>query len=222
MRYGVIVADPPWQYQRTGVRGAAETQYPTMAVEEIRGLPIADLAADNAVLYLWATWPLLPEAMSVIDSWGFRFVTGFPWVKIEGTPQMDLFGALRVKPQFGVGWWIRGCSEAVLIARKGDVSPPGESFVGLLSDTMQHSRKPENIYDLAERHPGPYLELFARRPRAGWTVWGNEVDGDLVGCGLVATSTDTSTDGDGRRGSVVAREAGDNGGDHGPRLWDNP
>lgn len=175
VRYGVIVADPPWQYANAGCRGAAENHYPTMTVQEIRALDIAALAADDCILFLWATWPTLIEATSVIEAWGFAYVTGLPWLKIVGAPSIDLWGDLRVKAQYGVGFWVRGCTEPLLIARRGKVSPPDGGFVGLLSENLRHSRKPENVYHIAEQLSGPYLELFARRPRAGWDSWGNEV-----------------------------------------------
>lgn len=175
MRYGVIVADPPWAYRNRGVEGAAEREYATMATSDIKALPVADMALRDSVLFLWATWPNLPEAMRVVEAWGFDFVTGFPWIKIQGFPSVDLWGELDIKPQYGVGFWVRGCSEPLLIARRGNVSPPDGGFVGLLSENLRHSRKPENIYHIAERLPGPYLEMFARRPRAGWDAWGNEV-----------------------------------------------
>ena len=79
-RYAVILADPPWAYRNAGCRGCAANQYPTMGVDDICALPVADLAANDCVLLLWATWPQLSEAMRVIVACGFRYVTGFPWV----------------------------------------------------------------------------------------------------------------------------------------------
>jgi N6-adenosine-specific RNA methylase IME4 len=180
-RYGVIVADPPWQYANAGCRGAAENHYDTMTIDDICALPVGDVAADNSVLFLWATWPLLLEAQRVIEAWGYEYITGFPWLKIVGLPSINLWGELCVKPQYGVGFWVRGCTEPLLIARKGQVSPPSNGFVGLLSENLRHSRKPENVYHIAEQLPGPYLEMFCRRPRAGWDVFGNEVDSVALG-----------------------------------------
>jgi N6-adenosine-specific RNA methylase IME4 len=91
-----------------------------------------------------------------------------------GQPSVDLWGLLWIKAQYGVGFWVRGCTEPLLIARRGDVKAPTGGYVGLLSENLRHSRKPENIYHIAEMLPGPYLELFARRPRKGWNSWGNE------------------------------------------------
>ena len=218
-RYGVILADPAWRYANTGVNGSAAAEYEsTMSLDEIKALPVASLAADIAVLLLWTTWPFLESAYAVARAWGFDdYVTGFPWIKIDCEPTADLFGETYLRPQWGTGWWVRGCSEPVLIFRRGGASPPRLNVVGLLSENFGHSRKPENLHAYAELLPGPYLELFARRLRPGWDVWGNEVDGSIV-FGPVAISTDTSTAGAGRHGSAAAHEAGDAGGDR-DRLW---
>lgn len=177
-KYRVILADPPWSYNNSGTRGAAANHYPTMSIDDICALPVTRLAAPDCALFLWATWPLLPEAMRVIQSWGFEYVSGFPWIKIIGHPSVSLWGELEIKTQYGVGFWVRGASEPLLIARRGNVSPGNGQFVGLLSENLRHSRKPENIYHIIEKLDGPYLELFARRPRTGWTSFGNEIDGD--------------------------------------------
>lgn len=179
-KYRTILADPPWSYRSGDVKGAAAGQYPTMDDQAIAALPVGDLAARDAVLFLWATWPKLPEALAVIRAWGFTYLTGLPWIKIAGLPRLDLFGEVDIRPQYGVGYWFRGCSEALLIARRGDVSPPTNGWVGLLSRNLRHSRKPDDVYAIAESLPGPYLELFCRRKRAGWASWGNEVSSDLV------------------------------------------
>lgn len=176
MRYGVILADPPWAYRNRGVHGAAEFHYPTMTTAQIAALPVGELAAPDCILILWACWPLLyPDAGQVLEGWGFEYVTGFPWVKLEEPPVLDLFGELRLIPSWGVGFWARGCSEPVLIGRKGKPRLPAQDFLGLIGERLEHSRKPENLYHYAESLQGPYLELFARRRRPGWDVWGNEV-----------------------------------------------
>lgn len=189
-RYRLILADPAWRYSNVGVKGAAEGHYKaddatgraTMALDEICRLPVRAIADDDAVLLLWATWPLLVDAFRVIAEWGFLYVTGLPWIKITNDPSADLFGDVVVRPQWGSGWWVRGCSEPLLIAKRGKARPPDEDrrFVGLLSENFAHSRKPDSVYQFAETLPGPYLELFARRRRPGWDAWGNEVDGSIV------------------------------------------
>lgn len=174
--YGVILADPPWNYSNSGCRGAAENIYPTMTFNELCQLPIESMAKDDAVLLMWATWPKLEEAaMPLIKAWGFQYVTGFPWVKVTDV-SMTLWGKIEIRVPYGVGFWARGATEPLLIARRGKPPPPPNGFIGLLSPNLEHSRKPDNIYHYAESMPGPYLELFARRARPGWDVWGNEVE----------------------------------------------
>jgi len=179
-KYLVIVADPPWQYNNTGVEGSAQAQYATLSIDKICALPVSNYADDDCVLFLWATWPQLQNAFAVVSAWGFEYITGLPWIKIVGLPVVDLWGDLAIKPQYGTGFWVRGCSEPLLIAKRGNVQPLSRDFVGLLSENFGHSRKPENIYHVAEKYPGPYLEMFARRKRDGWDVWGNEVQSTIV------------------------------------------
>lgn len=177
-RYGVIIADPPWSYRRgSGVQGAVEDEYVTTRTADLAALPVADLAARDCVLLMWATWPQLADAMALIDAWGFEHVTGFPWVKIHGEPRRNLFGELEIKPRYGIGYWVRGCSEPILVCRRGKPSLPTGDALGLLSENFGHSRKPDNLHEYAETLGGPYLEMFARRPRKGWDVWGNEAPG---------------------------------------------
>jgi len=186
-RYRTIIADPPWRYSHgRGVAGGVEHHYPTMSIEELCALPVADLAAPDSCLLLWATWPCLPDAVRLMEAWGFAHVTGFPWVKTDGEPTRTLFGETEIRPRFGIGFWVRGCSEAVLVGRRGTPPLPSGDFLGLLSPNLGHSRKPENLYEYAEAMPGPYLELFARRPRPGWDVWGNEVEPSGDGALLLA------------------------------------
>jgi len=182
--YRTIIADPPWRYHNAGGNGAAANHYPTMSVSDICALPVGNIAATGAVLYLWATWPMLKEAMQVIDAWGFVQLTGLPWIKTQGAPTVDLWGELHWRPAMGTGFWGRGCSELVLIATRGAVSVPeiDDRPLGLLAPRLKNSRKPESVYELAERHPGPYLELFARRRRQGWDVYGNEIEGSIALC----------------------------------------
>jgi N6-adenosine-specific RNA methylase IME4 len=181
-RYRLILADPPWRYRASRVNGAAAKHYSTLSTKALCKLPIHNLTARDAVLLLWATWPLLPDAQAVMRSWGFAYKTGFPWIKITGRPQPSLFNHSRtLRPFYGIGWWVRGCSELVLVGVKGNASPPRESFVGLLSPNFQHSRKPESLYEYAEAFEGPRLELFARGPgRPGWDVFGYEAEGSIL------------------------------------------
>ena len=187
-RYSVILADPPWQYNNSGISGAASRHYPCMSDTEICALPVTERAATDSLLLLWATWPKLDIALEVIQSWGFRYKTGFPWIKLRDVPTIDLFGNLALYPAPGQGWWIRGVTEALLIAVRGDMQPPAIPPDGILTDEgpngiislrFRHSKKPANVYEYAELFPGPYLELFARETRPGWNVWGNEVCSDI-------------------------------------------
>lgn len=172
-RYRTICADPPWRYQNargTQTRSlagrsavTAEGNYPTMSIAEITALPVASLADDDCALYLWVTNPLIFEARSVIEAWGFRYVTLLTWVK-TGPP--------------GLGFSFRGYTEHVAYAVRGNVRVPPdrrESNV-FTAPRRAHSQKPEAFYDLVERvSEGPYLEMFARNHhRLGWDVWGNE------------------------------------------------
>lgn len=179
-KYRVILADPPWSYRNNGVEGAALAQYSTMTTDGIAALPVAELADDNAVLLMWFTWPTLPDALKIMQAWGFEYVTGFPWIKLQSPPITDFWGEVNMFPFYGIGFWVRGCSEPILVARKGKPPLPDYDFLGLISEKMHHSRKPDNIYHYAESMPGPYLELFARRRRPGWDVFGNQVEGSIA------------------------------------------
>jgi N6-adenosine-specific RNA methylase IME4 len=177
VRFSVIVADPPWQYDVSGVQGDPNVHYPTVRLGEMLNYPVAQWAADDAVLAMWGTWPKLNEAPPLMAAWGFRYVTGFPWIKTApGT------GSIRR----GVGFWTQSASEFVLIGRRGEPKKAGQAapVLGLLlgedrqffAPVREHSRKPYGVQDwLEEMFDGPYLELFARRERPGWTTWGLDV-----------------------------------------------
>jgi N6-adenosine-specific RNA methylase IME4 len=117
----------------------------------------------------------MADGLTLINSWGFSYVSGFPWLKIKDVSR-DMWGKLEVRVRYGIGHWFRGCSEAILLARRGNVSPPSGNFTGILCSSLVHSRKPKSIYEYAETLDGPYLELFARSKRKGWVSWGNEVE----------------------------------------------
>lgn len=166
--YNVIYADPPWEYDNTGVHGAADRHYPTMPLEDISSLLDAQriAVADNAVLFLWATNPFLQDAFYVINSWGFEYKTNMVWVKTD-----------LVKP--GSGFYVRGRHELLLICTRGSftpldahISPPIGSVIS--ASIGNHSSKPDDFYGVIERlYPDcNYLELFARRQRDGWKGWG--------------------------------------------------
>lgn len=170
-QYGVILCDPPWAF-RNGGNGAAKNHYATMTPAELAELPVSSLARPDSLLLLWATWSQLDVALGLVEAWGFQYITGMPWVKIQAD-------ATVIRPTYGVGQWVRGCSEPILIARRGKLKPPGTHYLGILSERMEHSRKPESLHQYAEGFPGPYLEMFARRSVPGWDVYGNEIEGSI-------------------------------------------
>ena len=150
-----------------------------MTFEDIAALPIENIAADDAVLLLWATWPKLKNAcLPTMAAWGFEYITGFPWIKVEDI-RPSLFGGYKIKPTYGIGYWFRGCTEPILLGKRGKPKVSEMDFAGLLGEAVVHSKKPADIYEYAESLNGPYLELFARRNRPGWDVWGNEVENTI-------------------------------------------
>lgn len=177
-RFHTLLADPPWRFRNAGGRPSPENRrlfkYPTMATDEIAALPVADLAGTLAHLYLWVPNALLPDGLQVVAAWGFQYMTNLVWKKTRGDGETH--GG-------GVGWYFRNATELVLFGVRGG-SPrtlaPARAQVNILEAARrEHSRKPDEFYDLIERcSPGPYLELFARRPRVGWSQWGNEMDDD--------------------------------------------
>ena len=161
-KYSVILADPPWSYDNSGFEEAADNQYPTMELQDICELPVADLATNTTVLFLWATNPLLPEALQVMSSWGFQYKTNMAWVKDAGR---------------GKGWFLKSKHELLLIGVQSATPHPAFRPDSCFeADRGQvHSRKPAIAYEIIEAmYPGSKIELFARAEREGWTIWGNE------------------------------------------------
>jgi len=184
-KYQIIYADPPWSYndKMKGHQGA-ETHYRTMPVEDIRALPIATLANTNCCLFLWAVSPLLPEAISVMEAWGFKYKTiAFCWSKIES-------GGAWVS---NMGRWTMGNIELCLLGTRGQPQRITENVKQLVvSLRTEHSKKPDEVRNRIVRLMGdlPRIELFARGNRTkdlfrynrydGWDCWGNEVESDIV------------------------------------------
>ncbi len=177
--YSTILADPAWRFTNRTGKVAPEHRrldlYDTMTTDQIAGLPVADVAADNAHLYLWVPNALLPDGLRVLEAWGFRYISNIVWAKRrkDGGPDGR-----------GVGFYFRNVTELILFGVRGSMRtlPPARSTVNLIETRKrEHSRKPDEQYELIEScSPGPYLEVFARYPREGWHVWGNEADPDVT------------------------------------------
>jgi N6-adenosine-specific RNA methylase IME4 len=186
--FGAILADPPWDWRSWGrsrglTNGNTVTSrevcrhYDLMDASTIGALPVADLCAKDAVLFMWATWPLLPEAMQVVGDWGFEYKTcAFDWTKADNT-QPNFFEA-EVSVQVGMGYWTRSNTEPCLLGTRGKPKRVNADVrQAIIAPRREHSRKPDGIHERIERLvAGPYLELFARQQRPGWTVWGNQTD----------------------------------------------
>lgn len=174
-KYNIIYADPPWTYEKTGglknSRGMAKQFYPTMTPEEIKNLPVNQIADDNCVLFMWCTYPQLPIGLDVIKTWGFTyFGLGFEWIK----------KTKNGKDHFGMGFYTRANPEPCLLAFKGKMKPLRHDIRQLVyAEIQEHSKKPpivrENIVQLFGDLPR--VELFARESAEGWDVIGNEIDG---------------------------------------------
>lgn len=176
--FSTILIDPPWRFQNRTGKMAPEhkrlRRYATMSFAEIADLPVGRYARTPSHLYLWCPNALLAEALAIMKAWGFAYKTNIVWYKIrkDGGPDGR-----------GVGFYFRNVTELLLFGVKGSLrtQKPGRTQVNLLPTRKQeHSRKPEEVYEIIEAcSPGPYLELFARSPRAGWVSWGDEVESYL-------------------------------------------
>lgn len=178
-RFGTLLADPPWRFSNRSGKMAPEhkrlSRYPTMSLQEIMELPVAQMAKDRSHLYLWVPNALILEGLEVLKRWGFTYKTNIVWHKIrkDGGPDGR-----------GVGFYFRNVTELVLFGVRGSMrtGAPGRRQVNIiLSRKREHSRKPDELYDIIEScSPGPFLELFARHARPKWSQWGNEIDSNGV------------------------------------------
>jgi N6-adenosine-specific RNA methylase IME4 len=177
-RFATILADPPWQFENRTGKMAPEhrrlNRYSTMDLDGILGLPVRAISAETSHLYLWVPNALLPEGLRVLDAWGFKYKSNIVWHKIrkDGGPDGR-----------GVGFYFRNVTELVLFGVRGKNArtlAPGRRQVNFLAtQKREHSRKPDELYDVIEScSPGPYLEMFARGARERWCVWGNEASDD--------------------------------------------
>lgn len=194
------------------VRGTAASHYETRSTQDICDLgdTVLGLAAPDCVLLMWCCWPQLADGVAVMAAWGFDYVTGFPWVKTGSVVEPDgstfVTDAIRVKPRRGVGFWTMGCTEFVMIGRRGSPKITGPENpktgkptnrtgkLGLMTGapavfwgpSARHSQKPDDIHTYAEDFlPGPYLELFARRRVDGWRCIGSELGETITPNGII-------------------------------------
>jgi N6-adenosine-specific RNA methylase IME4 len=175
-RFGTILVDPPWQFNNRTGKIAPEhkrlSRYDTMTLDGIKELPLRQTAADVSHLYLWVPNAMLPDGLAVMEAWGFRYKTNLVWHKIRKDGGSD---------GRGVGFYFRNVTELLLFGIRGKNArtlDAGRRQVNYLcSRKREHSRKPDEQYAIIEAcSMGPYLELFARGERKGWTSWGNQAD----------------------------------------------
>lgn len=177
--FGTILADPPWRFQNRTGKVAPEhrrlSRYDTMTWKDIAAMPVSDLAASQSHCYLWVPNALVTEGLRVLEGWGFTYKTMLIWHKVRKDGGSD---------GRGVGFYFRNVTEPVLFGVRGRLRTlePGRTQVNLLATRKrEHSRKPDELYDIIEScSPGPRLELFARYPQPGWRAWGNEADAQVT------------------------------------------
>jgi N6-adenosine-specific RNA methylase IME4 len=176
--FQTVLADPPWRFTNRTGKVAPEhrrlSRYETMSTEEIAALPVRALTIEPAHLYLWVPNAMLPEGLAVLKSWGFEYKANIVWHKVRKDGGSD---------GRGVGFYFRNVTELLLFGVRGKNArtlAPGRSQVNMIQTRKrEHSRKPDEQYEVIEAcSPGPYLELFARGTRPGWTFWGNQADED--------------------------------------------
>lgn len=186
-KYSIIYADPPWSYNDKAMqRGGAERHYKTMSINDICRIPVHEMTQDNAILFIWTTFPKIFETEKVIDMWGFDYKTvGFVWVKTNQREKVDQLSFLP-KDSFdsfwGMGRWTRANAEICLIATKGRPKRESASVHQIIYEPIKkHSRKPNEARKRIIQLCGdlPRLELFAREKKEGFDVWGNELVNDI-------------------------------------------
>lgn len=181
--FGTVLADPPWRFQNRTGKVAPEhrrlSRYDTMDWKDIAAMPVADVMAHQSHCYLWVPNAMLAEGLAVLEAWGFTYKSMVVWAKRrrDGGPDGR-----------GVGFYFRNVTEPILFGVRGKLRtlPPGRSQVNMIETRKrEHSRKPDEQYPLIQAcSPGPYLELFARYPQPGWSVWGAESDAEVIPRGL--------------------------------------
>lgn len=182
-QYRAILVDPPWHFaawasptapgKGKNYGSSRGPTYSTMSEADLSAVPVAGIAADNCVLFMWMCWPTLEQSLRLLKAWGFTYKTcAFSWMKAD---QYRLF-ALQEDVRMGLGYWTRSNSEACLLATRGKPKRiAADVRQGIIEPIREHSRKPDCVRERIERLvAGPYVELFARQSRPGWDCWGNE------------------------------------------------
>jgi N6-adenosine-specific RNA methylase IME4 len=191
MKFGTILADPPWPYKspkaivgnagRGSQNGKAaeiiqvnvQQHYNTMSIEQLSQLEVAEYVDENAHLYLWTTNSFMVEAHKIAEAWGFKPKTILTWVKVKKENPN--------KPSMKTGHWYRSATEHIVFAVKGKIRLSGKTMpTAFMLPRLPHSVKPDYFYELIESEsPGPYLELFARKRRENWDCWGNQIESTI-------------------------------------------
>lgn len=169
--YSLIMADPAWHFKTRSKKGDAKSpqaKYRTMTLEEIKAMPVADLAAKDCHLWLWCANPNIPEALEVMAAWGFTYSTGGHWAKITKNGKLA----------FGTGYVFRGAGEPYLIGKRGNPKNTRSTRSVIFGQVREHSRKPDEVYAEAERWMpnATRMDLFSRQRREGWHCWGDQAD----------------------------------------------
>ena len=182
-QYQIIYADPPWSYADQTCEGTMAKHYKGMPLSEICYLPVEEIAAPDCVLFMWATYPMLPEALKVISHWGFKYKSiAFQWIKLDPVSRT---------PFYGLGRWTRGNTEPCLIATRGNPHRVSDSVFQLIQEPRaRHSKKPAIVRQRILELMGdlPRIELFARKEDSlfdtdgfeGWDLWGNEIENGTI------------------------------------------
>lgn len=214
--FAAVFADPPWHFRaRTALqmsnwtsRRDAEKHYKVLGIDDICALPVRDLAAKDAHLFLCATGPCLRQAFDVMEAWGFRYsAVAFTWIKLKksyNAKQLRVLPTAESDLHVGLGLTTRKNAEFVLLGRRGNAKRIAKNVREvILSPVREHSRKPEEMFDRVRRYcDGPYLELFSRQNRDGWTSWGQEA-------GKFDAAYNAAKDFEGEIGSCMARVVGE-------------
>lgn len=169
--FGAILADPPWEFMARSPKGYAKTpqrHYACMDLPSIQAMPVADMAARDCALFMWATSPMLPQALATMAAWGFAYKATGAWAKRSSTGRAWAFGT---------GYIMRCAAEFYIVGTRGKPKRRSASVRNLVcANLREHSRKPDELrWDIEALYAGPYVELFAREAAPNWTAWGNQV-----------------------------------------------